>query len=32
MNKDNSSQLTPTLPAHYAFLSHPLVRASAGVP
>lgn len=26
MNKDNSSQLTPTLPAHYAFLSHPLVH------
>lgn len=26
MNKDNSSQLTPTLPAHYSFLSHPLVH------
>lgn len=26
MNTDNSSQPTPTLPAHYEFLSHPLVR------
>lgn len=26
MNKDNSSQLTPTLPAHYQLLSHPLVH------
>ena len=26
MNKDNSSQSTPSLPAHYEFLSHPLIR------
>jgi hypothetical protein len=26
MNTDNSSQSTPAMPAHYALLSHPLVR------
>ncbi|MDA9095251.1 hypothetical protein N9J88_02475, partial [Porticoccaceae bacterium] len=26
MNTDNSSQVTPTMPAHYEYLSHPLIH------